>query len=281
MNGPTLVVGVGYLGRRFLEHEKTAFGLTRGDHDLDQDGPLPVELPESYTVLYTVPPSQESLSDVRLQRLLNVLDPAPTRFVYISTTGVYGDRGGATVSEETPTSPGSDRAARRVAAEDALNFWAAEKDCDAVVLRVPGIYGPGRLGIERLREGSPLIEESDAGPGNRIHVDDLLACCVAALQGGVPAGVYNVGDGDHRTSTWFANEVARQCKLPAPPTVSMEVAQREFSPMRMSFLGESRRVDTQKMRDVLGVTLKYANPEAGITASIQEEGHERGVRHRK
>ena len=281
MNGPTLVVGVGYLGGRFLGQDNTAIGLTRSDFDLDKDGPIPVGLPEPYTVLYTVPPSQESQSDVRLQRLLDVLNPAPTRFVYISTTGVYGDHGGAAVSEKTPASPGSDRAARRVAAEEALTAWATETGCTAVVLRVPGIYGPCRLGTERLREGSPIIQECDAGPGNRIHVDDLAACCVAAMSAEVPSGVYNVGDGDHRTSTWFANEVARQCELPAPPTISMEDARREFSPMRMSFLGESRRVDTQKMRDDLGVTLKYANPEAGIHASVLEESRERGVRHRK
>lgn len=270
MNGPTLVVGVGYLGGRFLEQDNTAFGLTRSDFDLDKESPAPAGLPESYTVLYTVPPSNESQSDIRLQRLLDVLNPVPTRFVYISTTGVYGDHGGAAVSEKTPVSPGSDRASRRVAAEEALNAWAAETGCTAVVLRVPGIYGPGRLGIERLREGLPIIQECDAGPGNRIHVDDLAACCVAAMSADVPAGVYNVGDGDHRTSTWFANEVARQCELPAPPTISMDEARREFSPMRMSFLGESRRVDTQRMRDVLRVTLKYPNAEDGIRASLPQ-----------
>lgn len=281
MSWSTLVIGVGYLGKRFLVHGNDALGLPRSEYDLDNDGPLPVNLPQAYSVLYTVPPSSESQSDVRLQRLLAVLDPAPSRFVYISTTGVYGDHGGAAVSEETPTNPGSDHAARRVAAEDALTSWAAGTGCAAVVLRVPGIYGPGRLGIERLREGSPAIDEDDAGPGNRVHVDDLANCCRAALADHVPAGVYNVGDGDHRTSTWFANEVARQCELPAPPTISMADARREFSPMRMSFLGESRRVDTTKMRDVLGVKLKYPNPEDGIAISSQEEGHERGVRHRK
>lgn len=268
MSWSTLVVGVGYLGGRFLEQNSDARGLTRSEYDLDNDGPLPVSLPERYTVLYTVPPSQVSQADIRLQRLLAALDPVPTRFVYISTTGVYGDHGGATVSEDTAANPGSDRALRRVAAEDALTSWAARTGCVPIVLRVPGIYGPGRLGIERLREALPIIEEEDAGPGNRIHVDDLSRCCAAALTDHAPAGVYNVGDGDHRTSTWFANEVARQCELPAPPLISMADARREFSPMRMSFLGESRRVDTSKMRDILGVKLKYPNPEDGIAASL-------------
>ena len=268
MSWSALVVGVGYLGGRFLEQNNDAHGLARVEYDLDKDGPLPVDLPGSYAVLYTVPPSHESQSDLRLQRLLAVLDPAPTRFVYISTTGVYGDHAGAAVSEETPANPGSDHAARRVAAEDMLTSWANGNSCVAVVLRVPGIYGPGRIGVERIREGSPVIDEGDAGPGNRIHVDDLVACCVAAMSSDIPAGVYNVGDGDHRTSTWFANEVARQCELPAPPTISMDDARREFSPMRMSFLGESRRVDTQKMRDILRAKLKYTNPEDGIAASL-------------
>ena len=101
MTWSTLVVGVGYLGRRFLEQHNYSHGLTHSDFDLDKDGPAPVDFPESYTVLYTVPPSHELQSDLRLQRLLDVLDPAPTRFVYISTTGVYGDHDGATVDRKS------------------------------------------------------------------------------------------------------------------------------------------------------------------------------------
>lgn len=281
-DGGVLVVGTGYVGRRFLQrHESDAvFGLSRSPvesgqpvetYDLDAGSDLPITLPARYAVLYTVPPSSGAAADERLDRLLGELTPAPQRFVYISTTGVYGNRDGATVDEETPVNAESGSAKRRVAAEDLLRSWGPQQTCDIVILRVPGIYGPHRLGVERIREGLPIIAEDDTGPGNRIHVDDLVSCCSAALSGDAPAGVYNVGDGDHRSSTWFTNEVARQCGLEAPPTISMAAAEREFSPMRLSFLRESRRVDTHKMRAVLGVGLRFPNPEDGIAASLHDE----------
>ncbi len=269
MSFSTLVVGVGYLGRRFCEQSgDDVHGLTRAACDLDTDGELPIDLPADYRVLYTVPPSREAQDDVRLERLLEMLEPAPRRFVYISTTGVYGDHGGGDVDEDTPVNPRSPGAALRVAAENAVTAWAARTGNEAVILRVPGIYGPGRLGIERIREQLPIVREEDVGPGNRIHVDDLAACCAAALDDSTPAGIYNVGDGDHRTSAWFTGEVAQQLDLPPPPEITMADAEQQFSPMRLSFLRDQRRVDTSKMRTMLGITPKYANPADGIAASL-------------
>ena len=270
MTFSTLVIGVGYLGKRYCKLARDdAHGLTRADYDLDAGGELPLELPGDYRVLYTVPPSREARSDVRLERLLAALDPAPRRFVYISTTGVDGDHRGGDVTEETAVDPGSGHAALRVAAENTLTEWAARTDCDAVILRVPGIYGPGRLGIERIREQSPIVRDEDVGPGNRIHVDDLATCCAAALDEAAPAGIYNVGDGDHRTSAAFTKEVARQLDLPPPPEITMAEAEQQFSPMRLSFLRDQRRVDTTKMRNVLGVAPRYTNPVDGIKASLE------------
>jgi nucleoside-diphosphate-sugar epimerase len=266
----TLVVGVGYLGQRYCAADSSARGLTRAEFDLDKAEQLPIELPADYSVLYTVPPARLAEDDVRLERLLALLAPAPRRFVYISTTGVYGDHGGAPVDEDTPTNPASDSAARRVAAETALRAWGDRSACSNVILRVPGIYGPGRLGIERIREGSAIVREEDVGPGNRIHVDDLVTCCIAAIDEHTPEGIYNVGDGDHRTSTAFTAEVARQLGLTPPPTITMAEAEQQFTPMRLSFLRDQRRVVTTKMRDVLGVSPRYGDPAAGIRASITE-----------
>ncbi len=273
----TIIVGAGYVGRRVLRDHGSAFGLNRSSldaelpaatFDLDTDAAMPVTLPESYAALYTVAPSAEAATDVRLEKLLQLLQPAPQRFVYISTTGVYGDHAGDLVTEETLPQPKSNRALLRIAAETTLRAWADEHSVDAVILRVPGIYGPGRLGIERIREGMAIIQESDANPGNRIHVDDLATCCIAALADDAPAGIYNIGDGDFRSPTWFSNEVARQSELAAPPVISWADAQSEFSEMRLSFLRESRRIDTRKMREVLGVIPRYSNPEDGIRASL-------------
>ncbi len=278
----TLVVGVGYTGRRLLERlgANEAVGLSRsfesdryriGHVDLDGEPALPLQLPERYSVVYTVPPARTATIDIRLEKLLTLLDPAPARFVYLSTTGVYGNRDGALVDETANVNPESDRARRRVAAELLLNEWCAANRSTLVILRVPGIYGPGRLGIERIRDGAAVLNESSANPGNRIHVEDLVSTCVSALSSNVPGGVYNLGDGDERSSTWFSAEVARQAGLPAPPTISREQAAKEFSPMRLSFLAESRRIDTTKMRDVLGVTPRYPDAADGIRASLAEE----------
>ena len=273
----TIVAGTGYTGRRVLERlpadsvagaSRSPIETERPFHlvDFDAMDTAAFDLPARFAVLYTCPPGGES--DERLQRFLAALSPTPARLVYVSTTGVYGDCDGAVVTEDTPVNPGSRMSRPRVAAENLLAEWARRTSCDLVVLRVPGIYGPGRLGIDRIAQGEAHLANDDANPGNRIHVEDLATCCIAALSEETPGGVYNVGDGDHRTSTWFAEEVARQAGLPEIRMVSRAQAENEFSPTRLAFLASSRIVDTTKMREVLGVTPRYSNPEDGIAASL-------------
>jgi len=273
----TLVAGTGYTGRRVLEQLPidTSVGLSRSTidtqhafHQFDFDAPtsLPFDLAGKYAVLYTCPPDGED--DARLGRFLALLKPAPARIVYISTTGVYGDRRGAVVTEDAEVDPGNPMARARIAAESMLTEYAVDSGCDLVILRAPGIYGPGRLPVQRISEGGSFLDEADTSPGNRIHVDDLVSCCLAALDDAAPSGVYNVGDGDHRSSTWFAQEVARQAQLPAPRLISRAQAKEEFSPVRLAFMTSSRIVDTTKMREVLGVTPRYADPVDGIKASL-------------
>ena len=276
----TLVIGPGYTGSRVLErlpaHSAIALGRSlTGDSkfDLDSNDAPPIDLPGRYSIIFTVPPSADRASrraptDARLASLLARCTDAPQRFVYLSTTGVYGNRDGAVVDETSEPHPESVPAQRRLAAETLLQDWSRERGTITIILRVPGIYGPDRLGLDRIRAGTPVLDEEDANPGNRIHVDDLVTCCIAALSPDVPGGVYNVGDGDTRSTTWFTNEVARQAALPPPPTVSREEAERTFSPMRLSFLRESRIVDITKMRSTLGVVPQYTNPADGIAASL-------------
>ncbi len=272
----TLFVGAGYTGARVLERlpDAVALGRSRAGNerlDLDRHEALGIALPEEYAVIYSVPPASDQPGDPRLARFLALLPHPPARIVYLSTTGVYGNRDGARVDENSEPRPQSARAERRLAAERLLADWCTGKGTTAVVLRVPGIYGPGRLGTEQLREAMPVIRDEEANPGNRIHVDDLATCCIAALSPDVPDGIYNVGDGDHRSGTWFTNEVARQSGLAPPPVISLADAQQTFSPMRLSFLRESRVVDTTRMRDVLGVTPRYTDAADGIAASLAEE----------
>jgi nucleoside-diphosphate-sugar epimerase len=266
-----LIAGTGYTGRRVLGRlpADRVLGLSRSALDTDRPfervdfdtlDALPVSLPDNFAVLYTCPP--DGTADQRLRRFVAALPGEPVRFVYISTTGVYGDCRGAVVTEETPVNPGSRMSKPRADAEDFLRHWTDR----LVILRVPGIYGPGRLGVDRLKAGEACLRESEANPGNRIHVDDLVACCIAALSTETPSGVYNVGDGNYCSATWFAGEVSRQAGLPAPREISREQAAQEFSPMRLAFLASSRKVDTTKMRQILGVTPR--TPEEGIRDSL-------------
>ena len=266
-DSPIVVVGTGYVGQRLVQRldDTETIELGRSSSlnlDLDSDQTLPITLPASYCVLYTVPPAADSDQDIRLKNLLGMLQQAPRRFTYISTTGVYGDHQGASVSEQSALLAASDRAKRRLSAESILLTWAEKFDVALTILRVPAIYGPGRLGIERIKNRDPLICESDAHPGNRIHVDDLVTCCDAALRGDTPATIYNVADGDHRSGTWFTTEVARQAGLALPPEVSREEAGKNAA--------EARVVDVTRMREQLGVIPKYANAEDGIRASLQK-----------
>ncbi len=269
-HSPIVVIGAGYVGKRVLQRLDDAanIGLGRSTSlDLDSDSDsengqtMPVALPDTYCLLYTVPPAPNENSDVRLQKLINMLQPPPQRFVYISTTGVYGDHRGATVNEQSALLASRDRSKRRLSAESIVRSWAQERDVEVTVLRVPAIYGPARLGVERIRNREPQIRESDAHPGNRIHVDDLVSCCIAALRGNAPAGIYNVGDGDHRSPTAFAKEVALQAGLEMPPEISRKEAGK--------LAAESRVVDATRMRDVLGVTPKYPNAADGIRATLK------------
>ena len=272
----SVVAGTGYTGRRVLAQLAADESLGLGRTPLDTDKPfarvdfdtidkLDVALPGHYAVLYTCPP--DGAGDARLARFLSALPHPPARFVYISTTGVYGDCLGAVVTEESPVNPDNRLSKPRVDAEDRLAKWAEDEGCPLVILRVPGIYGPGRLGVDRIEAGEAYLEEAEANPGNRIHVDDLVACCLAALRESTPPGIYNVGDGDHRSGTWFADEVARQAGLPEPPKISRGEAAQVFSPMRLAFLASSRIVDTTRMRDVLGIVPR--TPEDGIRDSLK------------
>jgi nucleoside-diphosphate-sugar epimerase len=283
-----LIAGCGYVGQRLalrLRAQYEVTGLVRTPErvaelarvgiralaiDLDRVRPgvgIPERLDEE-AIVYLTPPPVLGESDLRLDRFLQLATVPPHTFVYMSTTGVYGDTDGAVVDESSTVQPRTDRARRRVSAEEMTRVWCNERRVRRVVLRVPGIYGPDRLPLERLRHIEPVVREREAGINNRIHVDDLVEACARAITNPEARGVYNVTDGKPLSSTAFMNLVAKVAGLPPPPQVSMEEAQLTFSPERLSFLNESRRVSNERMLKHLGVALKYGNVEEGIRASL-------------
>ncbi len=194
----------------------------------------------------------------------------PSVFVYVSTTGVYGDTGGAAVDERAPLAAATDRARRRVAAESAATAWCAARGVRCVIMRAPGIYGPHRLPLARLQRGEPALRSEDSGPGNRIHVVDLVSTVLAAIDHPGARGPYNVVDGDHSSTTVYLQETAAAAGLPAPRLVSMADARAQLEPGMLAFLVESRRVSNRRMLDELGVRLTYPTVQSGIRASLAE-----------
>jgi nucleoside-diphosphate-sugar epimerase len=223
-------------------------------------------------VYYFAPPPTIGTTDPRMGHFLAAIDPAhlPTRIVYISTSGVYGDRGGDLVNEDTPPNPQVDRARRRYDAEQQLRRFGQQYGVAVVILRVGGIYGPGRLPIKRLQDSVPIIHEHLAPTTNRIHAEDLAQICVAAARRGRTDTVYNVSDGTDSNMTEYFNTVADFLKLPRPPTIDWEEAERSLSAGMLSYLKESRRMDNRRMLEELGIELQYPTLEAGLAAMAQE-----------
>jgi nucleoside-diphosphate-sugar epimerase len=218
-------------------------------------------------VLHLAPPDENRRGDERTRRLISALSGAamvPRRVVYISTSGVYGDCGGARVDESRPVNPATERGARRVDAERALSEWSERAGVKVTILRVPGIYAADRLPVERLKRGTPVLQAEDDVYTNHVHADDLAAICVRALDADAPPGIYNAADDSElKMGEWF-DLIADRCALPRPPRVSRAEAERVISPMLLSFMRESRRLVNRRLKEALGVRLRYPTVFDGV-----------------
>lgn len=240
-------------------------GVTPVLADLDDRASLRRLAGLADTVLHFAPPPVSGLTDTRTRNLLSALSRGgselgrkmPEKVVYISTSGVYGDCGGAWVSETTPLNAKSPRAGRRVDAERQVRDWAIRNRVCASILRVPGIYAVERLPVERLRAGSPAIEADEDGYSNHIHADDLARISVAAMRRGKSCRVYHATDDDEMKMGDYFDVVADAHHMARPPRLSRAEVQRNVSPMMWSFMNESRRLTNQRMKRELKVRLLY------------------------
>ena len=237
-----------------LENESTCTGVRRG------------------RVLYWfVPPQPEGDQDRRLRCFIQCAVESgerPSRVVLISTTGVYGECQGEWVTEDRALAPQTGRARRRVDAEQVMRTWCQRHDIPIVALRVPGIYGAGKLPLKRLREGLPVLAPELAPWSNRVHVEDLISVCLAAARIEYPLPVYNVSDGHPSTMTDFFFSVADMTGLPRPPVVDKQEATAALSTEMRSYLAESKRIDNTRMREHLGVDVRYPDLASGLSVLV-------------
>ena len=202
---------------------------------------------------------------VALVRALR-LRSLPDALVYASTSGVYGDCGGAWVTEARPVAPGTPRAQRRVDAERAMRHLG-RAGVRTSILRVPGIYAPDREGGTpegRLRKGTPVLVAEDDVYTNHIHADDLARACVAALWRGAAQRVYHASDDTDMKMGDYVDLAADLYGLPRPPRLPRSTAQAELPLTLLSFMGESRRLDNTRLKRELRLRLRFPTVAQGL-----------------
>ena len=185
---------------------------------------------------------------------------------YLSTTGVYGDHGGAWVDEDTPPKPGQPRSIRRLAAERGWQALGLEAGVAVDIFRLPGIYGPGRSAIDQVRAGTARRVDKPGQVFSRIHVEDIAGTVLMAITEAHAGGIYNVAD-DLPAST--SDVVAFACELlgkPTPTVIPWPQAEPAMSEMARSFYAENRRVRNDRIKTELGVVLRYPTYREGLRA---------------
>ena len=279
-----LIIGCGDIARRALPELQRRYrvtvlvrspdpaldaaGVEQIVGDLDDAASLAPLAGRAGRIAHLAPPAGSGALDTRTRNLLAALAPRgrgamlPRRFVYLSTSGVYGDCAGEWIDETRPPKPQTGRALRRLDAERALGDWGER--VEIVILRVPGIYAPDRLPLERLARGTPALRPEEDVYTNHVHADDLAGILVAALESTLARGAYNASDDGPMKMGDFFDLVADRTGLARPPRISREEAARLLPPELLSFMSESRRLSNRRMKAELGVRLRYSTVQDGV-----------------
>lgn len=282
---PAVIIGCGYIGS-LLADQLTARGqqvsalvrsqatynhlVSRLDtvQAADLDDPLQLALSTGGSQLfYFSPPPSMGSTDSRTTHLLQALSKPgkqPDRIVYISTTGVYGDCQGRWIDESAPTNAQVDRAKRRMDAETQLSAFGKSLGSEIIIVRVAGIYGPGKLPLKRIAAGDPVVKADQSPYTNRIHAHDLVKMLDAAMQRGVNGAIYHGCDGSPGKMADYFKAVALKAGLAPPPEITLQEAQKKLSPGMLSYMSESRRLKNQVTLEALDLTLDYPNLHAGL-----------------
>jgi nucleoside-diphosphate-sugar epimerase len=220
-------------------------------------------LAEADALLVSAGPDEAG--DPVLRRLAQQVAAAPRlkKIVYLSTIGVYGDHDGAWINEGAKTEPSSRRSQQRLVAEGGWLAQAAPGR-EVYVLRLSGIYGPGRNVLEKLKEGTAKRLIKPGQVFNRIHVADIAQAIDACFQTNAPGGVYNITDDEPAPPQDVVTFAAQLLGVAPPPEQDFVAAQ--LTPMARSFYGENKRVSNRRMKEALGVALAFPTYREGIGA---------------
>jgi nucleoside-diphosphate-sugar epimerase len=286
MGGTLLSIGHGYsaraLARRLIPAGWTVIGTTRTVDKaarLRAEGVEPLVWPGAdlrpalarATHLLTSVAPTEAGDPVLMAAGEDIADAAP-RIAwagYLSTTGVYGDHGGGWVDEDTPLTASTRRGEMRVEAEAAWRALAERSGLPLHIFRLAGIYGPGRGPFEKVRDGTARRIIKPGQVFSRTHVEDIAQVLHASILRPNPGAAYNVCDDDPAPPEDVLAHAAELLGLPPPPEVPYEAA--EMTPMARSFYAESKRVRNRKIKEELGVVLRYPTYREGLAALLADD----------
>ncbi len=232
------------------------------------DGILPgptlsSDLRQASHLVLSIPPNEGGDPALNLHRA--DLDAAENLewICYFSTVGVYGDFGGQWIDETVPTRPINRRSAHRVEIEQQWRDYAAARGLPLLILRLAGIYGPGRSAFDKLREGTARRIVKAGQVFNRIHVEDIGRVTALAAERKL-SGTFNLADNEPAPPQDLIEYAARQLGVPVPPDLPFEQA--EMTPMARSFYSDNKRVSNAAIKQALGIELLYPNYRAGLDA---------------
>ncbi len=238
-------------------------------------GPLPADaagrLQQASHVLVSVPPDAQGDPAFRAAADMIRTNMDVKWLGYLSTTGVYGDTGGQPVDESAPVNPSSERSQRRVDAEAAWLGLLRDADVPVHVFRLAGIYGPGRSQLDAVRAGRAKRIDRPGHVFSRIHVDDIGQVLAASIASPNPGAVYNVCDDEPAPPAEVTAYACDLLDMEPPPLEDFETAKQRMTPMGLSFWNDNRRVLNRRIREELGVTLKYPDYRSGLNGVLAEE----------
>lgn len=249
--------------------ELRAQGLVPLQGNLDDSASLRRLAGIATRVVHLAPPRSEGWSDLRTQALVRALRlrQKPFSVVYGSTSGVYGDCGGAWVAETRSVHADTPRAQRRVHAEAQMRFLGLAAGVRISILRIPGIYAADREGgtpRARLLKGTPVLQAPDDVYTNHIHANDLARACCRALWHGARQRVYNVNDDSDLKMGDYFDLAADLYGLARPPRIAREGASAHLPLMLLSFMNESRRMVNTRMKQELRLALRHPTVVSGL-----------------
>jgi nucleoside-diphosphate-sugar epimerase len=267
-----LILGLGYTGTRFAAEARALGWNVLGVRQAAAAGAIAVDDPDlpgrvraATFIFSSAPPDRATGRDPILCRFGEALAVTSAKLFYLSSTGVYGDSGGAWVDEESPVL-GAGAHGRRSARAGADAAWLA---MGATILRLPGIYGPGRSALDQVRNGLARRVDRPGHRFSRVHVADIAGACLSLMQSS-QSGIFNIVDDLPAEPRHVTEHACRLLGVSPPPLEPLEEA--SLSSMARAFWGERRLVAGRKLERVTGYRLRYPDYKSGLEAILAEEG---------